>query len=79
MSEMTTDCCCVESSDAVTDFFVSNGLGDCQDMVCKFLGIESADDLKLITVDDIHGCQFSMWARGTLTIVQQKKMIKAFS
>jgi acyl-CoA hydrolase len=70
---------CVQSSDAVTDFFVSNGVGDCQEMVCKFLGVESAEDLKLVTAEDIHGSQFSMWARGSLTIVQQKKLHKAFS
>jgi hypothetical protein len=70
---------CVHSSDEVNDFFVSRGLGECKEAVCKFLGIASADDLKLVTVDDIHGSQFSTWARGSLTIVQQKKLIKAFS
>ena len=70
---------CVHSSDEVNDFFVSRGLGECKETVCKFLGIESADDLKLVTVDDIHGSQFNTWARGSLTIVQQKKLIKAFS
>ena len=70
---------CGHSSDEVRDFFAANGLGDCGDAVCKFLGIESAEDIKLVTAEDIHGSQFSMWARGSLTIVQQKKLLKAFS
>jgi hypothetical protein len=70
---------CVHSSDEVEDFFVSHGLSDCKDAVCKFLGIESASDLKLIELNDLHGTQWQTWARGSLTIVQQKKMLKAFS
>ena len=80
-TEMATSdvICCVHSSDEVTDFFVSNGLGACQDIVCKFIGIESAEDLKLITANDLRGTRFSDWASGSLTMVQHKKMIKAFS
>ena len=70
---------CVHSSDEVHDFFASHGVSACKDSVCKFLGIESASDLKLITSDDIHSSQFTMWAQGSLTIVQQKKLLKAFS
>lgn len=70
---------CVHSSDEVHDFFAEHGLGACEDAVCKFLGIEGASDLKLVTAEDINGSQFSMWARGSLTIVQQKKLLKAFS
>lgn len=70
---------CVHSSDELTDFFVSNGVGDCQDIVCKFTGIESASDLKLITAEDIQGSRFSTWASGNLTMVQHKKLIRAFS
>jgi hypothetical protein len=80
-SDKTTDdvICCVRSSDELTDFFVANGLGDCQDLVCKFIGIESAEDLKLISADDLHGTRFSTWASGSLTMVQYKKLIKAFT
>lgn len=67
------------SSDELTDFFVSNGVGDCQDIVCKFIGIECADDLKLITAADVQGSRFSRWAEGSLTMVQYKKIIRAFS
>jgi len=70
---------CVHSSDEVHDFFAAHGLGACENAVCKFLGIESAEDLKLITAGDIQGSQFGTWARGSLTIVQQKKLLKAFS
>ena len=70
---------CVKSSDEVTDFFVSNGLGACQDSICKFLGIEDAADLKLINLADLHSSRFSNWANGSLTMVQQKKLMKAFS
>ena len=69
---------CVHSSDEVHDFFAEHGLGACENAVCKFLGIESASDLKLVTAEDINGSQFTMWARGSLTIVQQKKLLKAF-
>lgn len=80
-TRMTSDeeISCVHSSDAVHDFFASNGVSACKDSVCKFLGIESADDLKLVTAEDISGSQFTMWARGSLSIVQQKKLLKAFS
>jgi hypothetical protein len=70
---------CVHSSDEVHDFFVSNGVEACKDEVCKFLGIESAEDLKLITANDLLGSRFSTWADGSITIVQHKKLIKAFS
>jgi hypothetical protein len=70
---------CVQSSDEVTDFFVANGVEACKDDVCKFLGIESAEDIKLITADDLVGTRFSTWANGSITIVQYKKLIKAFS
>ena len=71
--------CCVRSSDELTDFFVANGLGACQDLVCKFIGIESVEDLKLISADDLHGTRFSTWASGSLTMVQYKKLIQAFT
>ena len=70
---------CVHSSDEVHDFFVANGVEACKDDVCKFLGIESAEDLKLITPNDLVGSRFSTWADGSITIVQHKKLIKAFS
>ena len=70
---------CVQSSDEVTDFFVANGVGACKDDVCTFLGIESAEDIKLITAEDLLGTRFSTWANGSITIVQYKKLIKAFS
>lgn len=70
---------CVQSSDEVTDFFESNGVAACKDSVCKFLGIESASDLKLVTAEDIHSSRFTLWANGSITIVQHKKLIKAFS
>ena len=70
---------CVHSSDAVHDFFAANGVAACKDDVCKFLGVESAEDLKLITVEDMQGSRFCAWASGSLTIVQHKKLIKAFS
>jgi hypothetical protein len=44
-----------------------------------FLGIEDAADLKLIELADLHSSRFSNWANGSLTIVQQKKLMKAFS
>ena len=70
---------CVHSSDELTDFFVSNDVGDCQEIVCKFIGIESVEDLKLITAADLQGSRFSTWANGSLTMVQYKKLIKAFN
>jgi hypothetical protein len=70
---------CVHSSDEVHDFFVANGVEACKDDVCKFLGIESAEDLKLITANDLVGSRFCTWADGSITIVQHKKLIKAFS
>ena len=70
---------CVHSSDEVTDFFVANGLGACQDLMCEWMGIESAEDLKLISEDDVRGTRFSDWASGSLTMVQHKKVLKAFS
>jgi hypothetical protein len=70
---------CVRSSDEVYDFFASNGLAVCADKICEHLGIESAEDLKLITTEDLQGTKFSTWAQGSLTLVQYKKALKAFS
>ena len=70
---------CVHSSDEVHDFFAANGLGVCADAVCAHLGIESAEDIKLVTAQDLQGSKFSTWAHGSLTLVQYKKMLKAFS
>ena len=70
---------CVHSSDDVHDFFAVNGLGACKDTVCENLGIESAEDLKLITTQDLQGSKFTMWVQDCLTIVQQKKMLKTFN
>ena len=80
-SEMATNDAirCVHSSDEVTDFFFANGLGACQDLMCEWMGIESAEDLKLISEDDVRGPRFSDWASGSLTMVQHKKVLKAFS
>lgn len=71
--------CCTHSGDELTDFFVANGLGACQDLVCKWMGVESASDLKLIEPADLQSSRFCEWARGSLTMVQHKKMLKAFS
>ena len=70
---------CVHSSDEVHDFFERHGLSACADKLCEHLGIESAEDLKLITVEDLQGSKFSAWAHGSLTLVQHKKVLKAFS
>ena len=70
---------CVHSSDEVYDFFASNGLAVCADKICEHLGVESAEDLKLITTEDVQGTKFSTWAHGSLTLVQYKKALKAFS
>jgi hypothetical protein len=70
---------CVRSSDEVYDFFASNGLAVCADKICEHLGIESAEDLKLITTEDLQDTKFSTWAQGGLTLVQYKKALKAFS
>ena len=66
-------------SDEVFDFFAAHGLAVCADAVCAHLGIESAADLKLISEQDLHGSKFSAWSEGSLTLVQHKKMLKAFS
>jgi len=70
---------CVHSSDEVHDFFERHGLSACADKLCEHLGIDSAEDLKLITVEDLQGSKFSAWAHGSLTLVQYKKVLKAFS
>jgi len=70
---------CVHSSDEVLDFFAGHGLGACADKLCEHLGIENAEDLKLITAQDLQGSKFSAWAHGSLTLVQYKKVLKAFS
>jgi hypothetical protein len=69
---------CVHSSDEVLDFFAAHGLSACADKVCEHLGIESAEDLTLVTVQDLQASKFSAWASGSLTLVQYKKTLKAF-
>ena len=70
---------CVHSSDEVYDFFAANGLAVCADKICAHLGIESAEDIKLVTEQDLQASKFSTWAQGSLTLVQYKKALKAFS
>ena len=70
---------CVHSSDEVFDFFAAHGLGVCADKICEHLGIESAEDIKLVTARDLEGTKFRLWAEGSLTLVQYKKALKAFS
>jgi hypothetical protein len=70
---------CVHSSDEVHDFFAVHGLGVCADKICKHLGIESAEDIKLVTAEDLQSSKLNAWAQGSLTLVQHKKLLKAFS
>ena len=59
--------------------FAAHGLGVCADKICEHLGIESAEDIKLVTARDLEGTKFRLWVEGSLTIVQYKKALKAFS
>jgi hypothetical protein len=70
---------CVHSSDEVHDFFAAHGLGVCADKICEHLGIESAEDIKLVTAVDLQSSKCIAWAQGSLTLVQHKKLLKAFS
>ena len=70
---------CVHSSDEVHDFFAAHGLDACKDAVCEHLGIESASDLKLVAAEDLQSSKFNAWAQYSLTLVQHKKLLKAFS
>jgi hypothetical protein len=69
---------CVQSSDALTDFFEARGLTNCKDQICNFMGIETADDLAILTAADVQGSRFKEWATYNLTIVQHRKMMNAF-
>jgi hypothetical protein len=70
---------CVHSSDEVHDFFAAHGLDACKNAVCEHLGIESASDLKLVAAEDLQSSKFNAWAQYSLTLVQHKKLLKAFS
>jgi hypothetical protein len=69
---------CVQSSDALTDFFETHGLSKCQEQVCNFMGIETAADLAILTAADVQGTRFHDWAMYNLSIVQHRKMLNAF-
>ena len=69
---------CVQSSDALTDFFEIHGLSKCQEQVCNFMGIETAADLAILTAADVEGTRFREWATYNLSIVQHRKMLNAF-
>ena len=69
---------CVQSSDPVTDFFETHGLGTCKEQVCNFMGIDTAADLAILTAQDVHGTRFQEWATHNLSIVQCRKMLNAF-
>ena len=70
---------CVQSSDALTDFFESHGLSKCKEAICDFVGIETAADLAIITDADVHGTRFREWATQNLSIVQHRKVLIAFA
>jgi hypothetical protein len=69
---------CVQSSDALTDFFEARGLTTCKTQICNFMGIETADDLAILTAGDVQGTRFKEWATYNLSIVQHRKMLNAF-
>jgi len=69
---------CVQSGDAVADFFEARGLANCKDQICNFMGIETAEDLAILTAADVHGTRFKEWATFNLSIVQHRKMMNAF-
>jgi hypothetical protein len=76
---MTDDMQCVQSSDALTDFFETHGLAKCREAICNFVGIETAGDLAILTEADVHGKRFSEWATYNLSIVQHRKVLIAFA
>jgi hypothetical protein len=69
---------CVQSSDALTDFFEARGLTHCKDEICNFMGIQTAEDLAILTAADVQGTRFREWATFNLSIVQHRKMLNAF-
>jgi hypothetical protein len=69
---------CVQSGDAVADFFEARGLANCKDQICNFMGIETAADLAILTAADVQGTRFKDWATYNLSIVQHRKMLNAF-
>ena len=76
---MTDDMQCMQTSDPVTDFFELHGLSKCKEQVCNFMGIETATDLAILTPADVEGTRFREWATYNLSIVQHRKVLKAFS
>ena len=70
---------CVQSSDALTDFFETHGLSKCKEAICNFAGIETAADLGIITEADVHGTRFREWATQNLSIVEHRKVLVAFA
>ena len=70
---------CMQTSDAVTDFFEAHGLAKCKEQVCNFMGIETAADLAILTAADVRGTRFQEWATYNLSIVQHRKMLNAFA
>jgi len=77
-AEPADEILCVQSSDAVTDFFESHGLCKCKEQVCNFMGIDTAADLAILTAHDVQGTRFQEWASRNLSIVQCRKMMNAF-
>ena len=69
---------CVQSSDALTDFFETHGLSKCKEAICNFAGIETAADLVILTEADVCGTRFREWATHNLSIVQHRKVLLAF-
>ena len=43
------------------------------------MGIETAADLAILTPADVEGTRFREWATNNLSIVQYRKVLKAFS
>jgi len=70
---------CVQSSDALTDFFETHGLSKCKEAICNFAGIETAADLAMLTEQDVTGTRFREWATYNLSIVQHRKVLLAFA
>ncbi len=79
LGTMSDEMQCVNTSDPLTDFFETHGLGKCREAICNFVGIETAADLAILTESDVQGSRFREWATLNLSIVQHRKVLIAFA
>jgi len=64
-------------AEELADFWATFDLAEHQDVINKYLGTRSIDDLQFVTLPDMQTLQFHTWAGAYLTVVAKNRLVAA--